>query len=86
LPDCSTPEDEAIEAAIEQFGEKETTLVAYCALMARDNRDGAEYRFWFDLLLKLVKACGTSPSQYAPPGSRAKARNKAESSRWKSNS
>jgi hypothetical protein len=52
-------EEEAIEAAIEEFGEREITSVAYCALMARDNRDGAEYRFWFDLFLKLVKASHT---------------------------
>ena len=52
-------EDEAIEAAIEEFGERETTSVAYCALMARGNGDGTEYRFWFDLFLKLEKASHT---------------------------
>ena len=52
-------EDEAIEAAIEEFGERETTSVAYCALNARGNGDGTEYRFWFDLFLKLMKASHT---------------------------
>jgi hypothetical protein len=47
-------EDEAIEAAVEKYGQDETTSVAYCALRAWG--DGAEHQFWFDLFLKLVKA------------------------------
>ena len=48
-------DDEAIEAAIDKYGKDPTTSVAYCAFEASGSRDGPEYRFWFDLFLKLVK-------------------------------
>jgi hypothetical protein len=49
-------EDEAIDAAIDKYGKDPTTSVAYCAFEGLDDRGGPEHRFWFDLLLKLVKA------------------------------
>jgi hypothetical protein len=45
----------AIEAAIAEHGKDATMSVAYCALAAYDGRDSDEYRFWFDLFLKLAK-------------------------------
>jgi hypothetical protein len=47
-------EDEAIEAAIDKFGKDPTTSVAYCAFAANNGWKPPEYRFWFDLFLKLV--------------------------------
>ena len=49
-------EDEAIEAAIDKFGKDPMTSVVYCALAADDGRKPPEFRFWFDLFLKLEKA------------------------------
>ncbi|WP_292669136.1 hypothetical protein [Mesorhizobium sp.] len=49
-------EDEAVDAAIDEFGQDPTTSVAYCALASYGQLDGAEYRFWFDLFLKLEKS------------------------------
>ncbi len=49
-------EDEAVDAAIDEFGRDPTTSVAYCAFAASGARDSAEYRFWFDLFMKLEKA------------------------------
>ncbi|MBM2716211.1 hypothetical protein JQK88_34650 [Mesorhizobium caraganae] len=51
----ATTEDEAIETAMEQHGKDATTSVAYCALEASGNREDPEYRFWFDLFLRLLK-------------------------------
>jgi hypothetical protein len=49
-------EDEAVDAAIDEFGKDSTTSVAYCALTSYGQLGGAEYRFWFDLFLKLKKS------------------------------
>ncbi len=49
-------EDEAIDAAIDKYRKDPTTSVAYCTFAADDGRKGPEYRFWFDLFLKLSKA------------------------------
>lgn len=51
----SFSDDEAVDAAVDEFGRDPTTSVAYCALAAYDQRGADEYRFWFDLFLKLVK-------------------------------
>lgn len=48
-------EEEAIEAAIDEHGKDATTSVAYCALEASAGAETPEYRFWFDLFLKLQK-------------------------------
>ncbi|MES0076693.1 hypothetical protein [Mesorhizobium sp. M0058] len=48
-------DDEAIEAATEKHGKDFTTSVAYCAFEASGDPDDPEYRFWFDLFLKLSK-------------------------------
>lgn len=49
-------EDEAISAAIDRYRKDQATSVAYCAFEAFDDPVGAEYRFWFDLFLKLAKS------------------------------
>ncbi|RWO61965.1 MAG: hypothetical protein EOS17_32780 [Mesorhizobium sp.] len=48
-------DDEAIEAATEKHGKDPSTSVAYCTFEASGNPDDPEYRFWFDLFLKLSK-------------------------------
>lgn len=57
-------DEEAIEAAIEKHGKDPTTSVAYCAFEAAGSRDGPEYRFWFDLFLKLVKQAHVGWARY----------------------
>lgn len=47
--------DEAIEAATERHGKDPVTSVAYCAFEASGNDKNPEYRFWFDLFLRLSK-------------------------------
>jgi phosphoribosylformimino-5-aminoimidazole carboxamide ribonucleotide (ProFAR) isomerase len=49
-------EGEAIEAAIDKFGKDPMTSVVYCAIAADGVRKSPEFRFWFDLFLKLEKA------------------------------
>jgi hypothetical protein len=49
-------EDEAIEAALDKFGKDPMTSVAACALAADDGGKPPEFRFWFDLFLKLENA------------------------------
>ncbi|MBZ9740607.1 hypothetical protein [Mesorhizobium sp. CO1-1-4] len=46
---------EAIRAAVEKHGKDATTSVAYCGLEVAGNLEDAEYRFWFDLFLRLSK-------------------------------
>lgn len=48
-------EDEAIEAAIAEQGKDATASVAYCALESYGGGDSEEYRFWFELFLKLAR-------------------------------
>lgn len=48
-------DDEAIDAAVERHGKDPTTSVAYCALETYGHGADPEYRFWFDLFLKLDK-------------------------------
>ncbi|WP_156936532.1 hypothetical protein [Mesorhizobium sp. LNJC384A00] len=48
-------EDEAIEAAIEKHSKDPITSIAYCAIEVSGNADDPEYRFWFDLFLRLSK-------------------------------
>ncbi|WP_342588914.1 hypothetical protein [Phyllobacterium sophorae] len=48
-------EEEAINAAIDKYRKDPLTSVAYCAFAADDGRKPPEYRFWFDLFLKLEK-------------------------------
>ncbi|MEI9429194.1 hypothetical protein O7B34_15890 [Mesorhizobium sp. Cs1299R1N3] len=49
-------EDEAIDAAVSEYGKDQTTSVACCAFVAQGDSDRAGYRFWFDLFLKLAKS------------------------------
>nr|WP_157866255.1 hypothetical protein [Mesorhizobium japonicum] len=46
---------EAIEAATHRHGKDPITSVAYCAFEASGNGEDPEYRFWFDLFLRLSK-------------------------------
>lgn len=48
-------DDEAIEDAIERHGKDPCTSVAYCALEVSGSREDPEFRFWFDLFLRLSK-------------------------------
>nr|WP_292657906.1 hypothetical protein [Mesorhizobium sp.] len=48
-------DDEAIEAAIEKHGKDPTTSVAYCVMEMYGNADDPEFRFWFNLFLRLSK-------------------------------
>ena len=60
--DCIVIEDwyalteaEAIEVAIDRYGQDETTSVAYCALETWGDRSDPECQFWFGLFLKLIQ-------------------------------
>ncbi|MER9580949.1 hypothetical protein [Mesorhizobium sp. M0276] len=46
---------EAIEAATERHGKDPTTSVADCAFEVSGRGEDPEYRFWFDLFLRLLK-------------------------------
>ncbi|UWU25935.1 hypothetical protein QA648_32260 (plasmid) [Rhizobium sp. CB3171] len=46
--------DSAAEAAVELFGAKAATAVAYCALQARTDQRNEDYKFWFETFCRLT--------------------------------